>query len=279
MNDKIDKTTEDQANNEAQHSELSQSIGQILKSTRKSQNIEIEQVCSQLNLSSHVVEALESDNYEGLPEIAYVRGYIVSYCRLLGLDSFRVLQQLVTEDPSLSVSNSLGANHHISGQSAGSSAVKKVFPILLIGVIGATAFWFFSQKNITEPAPSTVNEAASSAAIDAPTASSVTPTPTTTDANQGATSTAAQPNTVDKAKESLLELEFNSVSWVDIQNLKKEKIVYQSFPRGEKHQVKTTLPLNVFIDNADGVFMRYEGRLIDLKPHIQDGYAKFTLSK
>ena len=273
-----DKTKEDQKNNETQPAKLSQSIGQILKSTRKSKNIEIEQVCSQLNLSSHVVEALESDNYEGLPEIAYVRGYIVSYCRLLGLDSFQVLKQLVTEDPSLSVSNSIGANHHLSGQNTGSTFVRKVFPVLLIGLIGSVAFWFFSQKSIEIPGQNTTNEITSNSTDNSinTNSSATTPTPIANNASQ---SVATQAEAVDKTKKSLLELEFNSVSWVDIQNTKKEKIVYQSFPRGEKHQIKTTLPLNVFIDNADGVFMRYEGRLIDLKPHIQDGYAKFTLSE
>jgi len=86
-------------------------------------------------------------------------------------------------------------------------------------------------------------------------------------------------NTVDEEKESLLELEFNAVAWVDIQNAQKEKVVYQSFPRGEKHQIKADLPLNIFIDNAESVFLRYEGRLIDLKPYIDEGYAKFTLSE
>lgn len=287
MNDKkLDNSIEE---NDDQNSQvINQSIGQVLKTARKNQNIEIEHVCSQLNLSSHVVEALESDNYEGLPEIAYVRGYIVSYCRLLGLDSFHVLKQLVTDDPSLSVANSIGSSVSMNNANHGSSLIRKLVPMIAIGVIAAGAFWFFTQ-NANTLSPSNKNSSASVTAeqnandsesqVKAVVNDESTSEPVSEASTEEGTLKTSTDNLVDKEKKSLLELEFNSVSWVDIQNSKKEKIVYQSFPRGEKHQVKAELPLNIFIDNAAGVFIRYQGRLIDLKPYIQDGYAKFTLSE
>ncbi len=296
MNDK--ETDNNIEENTSQSSQMiSQSIGQILKTARKAQNIEIADVCNQLNLSSHVVEALESDNYEGLPEIAYIRGYIVSYCRLLGLDSFNVLKQLVTDDPSLSVASSIGSSITMNNSNQGFPLLKKIIPVIILALIAFAAYWFFTQNGnslisngegdntspnvVQNPANNSENNSAQPASSSQGTATDAVTSNTESSSESTANDTlkTTTDGVVDEAKKSLLELEFNSVSWVDIQNPKKEKIVYQSFPRGEKHQVKAELPLNIFIDNAAGVFMRYQGRLIDLKPYIQDGYAKFTLSE
>ena len=265
---------------------ISHSIGQTLKQSRTSQKIEIDQVCNQLNLSKHVIEALESDNYEGLPEIAYVRGYIVSYCRLLGLDSFQVLQQLVSEDPSLSISNSITSSVAKSSNND-PSFIKKFLPVTFVCLIAIAGFWLFNQKDVL--LPNSENQV-NSTDLQQDQESNVNSNSRDNSLVEGEAQQETEKTVndaeideetviVDKEKESLLELEFNSVSWVDIQNPKKEKVVYKSFPRGEKHQIKAQLPLNIFIDNAAGVSMRYEGRLIDLSPYIQDGYAKFTLNE
>lgn len=252
-----------------------QTIGQILKESRTSQKITVDQVCSQLNLSSHVVKAIESDNYEGLPEITYIRGYIVSYCRLLGLDSFNILQQLSTQDQDLSVSNAITSQVSRPTRTNSSSLGKKFVSLVAIIAVILGAYLLYSNKDAF--LSNQTEQVATDNSQNANQVSQSDQTDTNEATDQQAEPTEKTP--VDENKIGLLELEFGSVSWVDIQNSKKERIVYKSFPRGEKHAVKAQLPLNIFIDNADGVFMRYEGRLIDLKPHIQDGYAKFTLSE
>lgn len=260
----------------------SQTIGQTLKQSRIEQNIEIEQVCNQLKLSSHVIEALESDNYENLPEIAYIRGYIVSYCRLLGLDSFFVLKQLVSDDPSLSISNSITSGIGSTTASNNQSQISKLLllPLLLAIVLGA-GFWFYTQNSDYSTSSKTQTNTAdlngqTSDEVQNSTASTNN-VPATN--NESITLNPAVNEAVADDQKQLLELEFDAVSWVDIENSNKERIVYKSFPRGEKYQVKAALPLNIFIDNASGVSLSYEGRLIDLTPYIKEGYAKFTLGE
>ena len=252
------------------------SIGQILKKARIDQKIEIEQICNQLNLSSHVVEALESDNYENLPEIAYIRGYIVSYCRVLGLDSFLVLKKLVTDDPNLSISNSIISSvGSAGGNTQTKSSSRFLLPLLFAVIVGSGIWYYLQNSNPTSADQSQKNVTSSNEQANENNQENVVE-----NSNTQQTETPTQTNeVVEEGKIQLLELEFDAVSWVDVENSSNERIVYQSFPRGEKFQVKAALPLNIFIDNAKGVFLRYEGRLIDLNPYITDGYAKFTLNE
>ena len=274
-----DNQTEKQATEESKPSikQSSQSIGQILKNARIDQKIEIQQVCKQLNLSTHVIEALESDNYENLPEIAYIRGYIVSYCRLLNLDSFLVLKKLVADDPSLSISNAITSgvrSSSASNQSIFSS--RFLFIAFFAAIVGAGLWYYLQNSSSTIVEPSLTN----TPVANEETTDENEQTTVVANSNTQAEETLVQTDdVVAEDKKQLLELEFGAVSWVDIENNDKERIVYKSFPRGEKYQVKAALPLKIFIDNAQGVFLRYEGRLIDLKPYITEGYAKFTLNE
>jgi cytoskeleton protein RodZ len=273
-----------------------QSIGQILKAARIEKSLEVEQVSKQLNLSNHAIEQLEADNYDDLPEMAYVRGYIVLYCRLLGLESDEVLKNLnYEEQDGLKINRSLNIsmNSQANNSKNGSTLLKAILTIsAVVGVLwlymhnnnSQTLSTITGEQKVTAPIistdlDSTTKNAAKLNADEVPDAYSSVQGEQT-DITASAESNVDEKLPVTAELKNLLEIEFNSISWVDVQDLNKKKIIYQSFPRGEKHKTKVKLPLNIFIDNAEGVVMRYEGQVIDLKSRIQDGgYAKFTLSE
>ncbi len=60
--------------------------GETLKRTREALNYGLDDMSRRLHLSPAVIDALEEDRYEELPEPPYVRGYLRSYARFLGLD-------------------------------------------------------------------------------------------------------------------------------------------------------------------------------------------------
>lgn len=70
------------------------SVGSLLASERREQQREIGTVASELHLRPEVVEALEAGDEARLPAAAFVRGYIKSYARLLGLDEARVMAHM-----------------------------------------------------------------------------------------------------------------------------------------------------------------------------------------
>lgn len=65
-------------------------LGEILKGSRESQNLTLEKVASELLLKKEYIEALETGDWQALPEPGFVRGFIKSYAQLLGLDSERL---------------------------------------------------------------------------------------------------------------------------------------------------------------------------------------------
>lgn len=61
------------------------SPGGQLQKARKERNLEIAAVAQQLNLSPGVVRALEADDYRMLPNATFVKGYLRSYARVVGI--------------------------------------------------------------------------------------------------------------------------------------------------------------------------------------------------
>jgi cytoskeleton protein RodZ len=79
---------------ESAPSQISESRGpgEILTYERNRLGQSVEGISQYLHLSADVVRALEDDRYDDLPEPTYVRGYIRSYARHLGLDVEPLIQ-------------------------------------------------------------------------------------------------------------------------------------------------------------------------------------------
>ena len=67
------------------------SPGEQLRKARVGYGWSLQDVAANLNLDPDVVRALESGDYAGLPEPAFVRGYLRAYARLMELDDVQLL--------------------------------------------------------------------------------------------------------------------------------------------------------------------------------------------
>ena len=67
------------------------SSGEQLRRARTGYGWSLEDVAANLNLDVDVVRALESGDYAGLPEPAFIRGYLRAYARLMEIDDVQVL--------------------------------------------------------------------------------------------------------------------------------------------------------------------------------------------
>jgi len=76
------------------------SLGIHLREEREKKGITIEQVASATKVSVRLLHALEADQYSDLPAAPFVRGFVTSYCRFVGLDDKDVLtrfKQFISE--------------------------------------------------------------------------------------------------------------------------------------------------------------------------------------
>jgi cytoskeletal protein RodZ len=67
------------------------SLGQFLKQERERSGLTLEQVASATKISLHALQLIEADDYRNLPAKPFVRGFIISYARFIGLDPKEIL--------------------------------------------------------------------------------------------------------------------------------------------------------------------------------------------
>ena len=83
-------------------------IGQALKVEREKSNISLQDIADHTRLSYANLTALEAGDFESLPGIGYIPGYIRNYCKVVGVDSapyiasFKLLSDDVTKKPEYS---------------------------------------------------------------------------------------------------------------------------------------------------------------------------------
>ncbi len=83
-------------------------IGQALKAAREQSSVSLQDIADRTRLSSAHLSALEEGDFESLPGVGYIPGYIRNYCNAVSLDaaphiaSFKALSNEVTKKPEYS---------------------------------------------------------------------------------------------------------------------------------------------------------------------------------
>jgi len=67
-------------------SKKSVSIGALLTSARNAAALSQADIAEQINLPKRIVQALETDDFDKLPESTYIRGYLRNYARVVGIN-------------------------------------------------------------------------------------------------------------------------------------------------------------------------------------------------
>ena len=122
----------------------SQGSGSLLAAARKKQKKTVEEIAEELNLSVTQIKTIELDQNEGLPEPTYVRGYIRSYAKLLGLDADTVLENYLNPNWQKSSSFDDMPKHIASGNEVKKSGFLSSKKIIIFIVLLALIFmlWF-----------------------------------------------------------------------------------------------------------------------------------------
>ena len=142
------------------------SPGERLQTVRKERKLEIAAVAEQLNLSPGVVRALEADNYRTLPNATFVKGYLRSYARVLGISSddlIRGYEALTERDKPVVVEPVAPPKIREPRHS-----LKYGFIALLVAGLLALVLWLMpGEPERTEPPMAIVTDPAALASADA----------------------------------------------------------------------------------------------------------------
>ena len=123
-------------------------IGGVLAFARRENKLTLEQVSARLRLPKSYIKALEQSDFDSLPGIAYVPGYVRSYCKLLDIQAAPLIEawrtSLSDEETQPKYKFPLQA---LTPRIAGSMAAM----LLVVASLASYALWFVFAQPQTMP--------------------------------------------------------------------------------------------------------------------------------
>lgn len=280
-------------------------LGKMLREARERLGLSIADVAHQIKLAPRQIEALESDDYQQLPEMAFVRGFVRSYAKILHLDSEPLLALL--PQPPKAVEPLAPASVEVPFPSPLSPQRQNLIvlgaALLLAVMVVVFAVWHFTTPQ-SKPETTTVETPvalpaevqlvpASPVAESGTMASAVAAVstqlpvakPAVPAAKPATTPTATQPAKpvpqpqADAGKTAALRLAFDQESWTEVRDKDGQLLSSQVNPPGSELRLDGRAPLSLVIGHANSVRLYYKGKQVDLKPytHGTSEVARLTL--
>lgn len=146
--------------------------GRILRAARERQSLTPPDIAARLNLDVRIILALEEDRYDDLRVPAYVRGYLRSYGRLLGVspeELIRAYDRVADQAPPLHPFKSRPAAQADTSH----NVVQGVTALVVVLVLAMTLAWWWTREQ-PNPLPTGEGPTAEVPAPEAPVAGAVT---------------------------------------------------------------------------------------------------------
>ncbi|MBI2993927.1 MAG: helix-turn-helix domain-containing protein [Gammaproteobacteria bacterium] len=282
---------------------VNRSLGALLKGRRQELKLAVQDIASQMRLDPRIIEALESECYDGLPAPLYVRGYIRGYAKILKLNANALVELYDSDAPSEPPEIIPEVKH--PSQTSSSDKPVKVFTYLVTFtlVILLIAWWqsSFVVKTVTprtESAEPPLNNV--TGAARQPTEPQYTVAPAQDPQGGAYTAPAEEPPGENEASAALqleaavgaaagsivgavpgpdrIVFRLNADSWVEVFDARGERLFMSLARAGEVLSLSGTAPFSVLLGYAQGVAVEFNGRPFDPAPYSRSGIARFTLS-
>ncbi|WP_373747196.1 RodZ domain-containing protein [Neisseria dentiae] len=269
-------------------------LGLKLRQAREQKGYSIGEVAERLKLSARQIEGLESGNYEGMPELVFVRGFLRTYGRFLDLDDNEVaafLDRIMPQNR-----NNLYAVDRSGSQALNyqQTEVKKSFPTWILGVLTAVVIgggiYVWQSKsnqeyakqsdNMERPEPagsaagnlqadniSVVAMGSDAAASAVPAASAPAAVPAQAVASEPAFAASAASGVVPVAADELAVKVLYRSNLV-IKDKNGAFVINRIVPAGSEHRFRGGAPYEVWIGYSLGATANYGGREINVRQHL-----------
>ena len=276
------------------------SIGECLRYERDKRGLSVAEVAKATRLSVATIQGLEEDNYDRMPhQQVYIRGYIRSYCSVLGIDANTLLGERIipVRKPEEEYDARTTEYHYRLIRIWGS--------LLVISVIVVLIFLWWSERSAPLPdqEPPALNPAAeelltpsapvqpashpyspligAGAKSDRPHASTVLIVPDGSTA-RAAESIGAPPFSAPPLPpKSFLTIKSSSQCWSHITDGQGQVIVNKLLPPGYHKTIYGYAPFQVQLGNALGIDLWLDGEKQDFSAHISrtTRYAAFVIGE
>ncbi len=278
----------------------SMSVGERLRNERERRGWSREDVAAKLKWQAGLVRRIEEDDYRGIEHAVYLRGYLGSYTRLLGLPTViadHVVANHVQEAPLVSTGTISRSRYLLDRYSVSATY------LILTGLVIGPAVWLATHGGLEQNLARTVlldtTSATTAVASDpstapatdpvasdpvrtttplphpaplepAPIIASMAPFPSLPQATPGPVAPGAAGHT--------LTLKLAQASWVEVIAQDGGKLEYSLLAAGSERSYSSDGSMAVRIGNAEGAEVLVDGKAIDLAPfrranvaHLQVG--------
>ncbi|MBI5751751.1 MAG: helix-turn-helix domain-containing protein [Hydrogenophilales bacterium] len=275
-------------------SALLPTLGELMIAARERWNLSAGDVARQLRLGLRQVEALEANRFDTLPGNTFVRGFIRNYAKVVQIDPATFLEAYERSRPQIQPPEIVAQTEQID-------FTKKPIPkwVWYIGGAAAAAVLlplaiYLALQDDEAPANAAPQAVAPKAAVAQPGQAHETPltlpppqavslgeAPAPAEAKpQGALiPPAALPGAAGLAKAAgpVLKLKFEGDAWVEIRDKSGKKIFSELSRAGSEKTVQGEPPLSLVVGDAAKVRITYNGKPVDLTPHVKKTVARLTL--
>lgn len=259
--------------------ESARGIGERLRQARIRAGLNPSEVGSRLKIPTHVIEALEREDWSRLGAPVFVRGQIRSYARLMGLPADAITENVAV--PTAKPADLVPRTFTPRVQRIAEQTYRRLVYVLITATI-AVPVWLATRSHLDTaadtvsldsdiavpaaqselPAVAGKTEAAPApAAQPAPLVASITPLP-----QQRA---ASAPD---------LAISFSDESWVRVSAPDGSVIEQALVAPGQQRAFAPGQIGKAVLGNAQAVSVRYRGQPVDLTPYIRANVVRFTVS-
>ncbi|WP_020408504.1 RodZ domain-containing protein [Hahella ganghwensis] len=130
--------------------------GSRLKRAREDKGWSVSDTAEKLHVIPRYVRAIEEGEYDQLPGLVFLKGYIRSYARLVNLSEDRLIEDLEQEllmssDPMMETGSAAVSPAGFEESKGGGKKVLLLGIVIVLAGVGYFAWEYFSQQQVTTP--------------------------------------------------------------------------------------------------------------------------------
>lgn len=227
--------------------DLAAGAGALLRRARERQGLDEDDIIQRIGLPRRTLRALEADDYAALPALVYVRGYLRTYCDILGLRPSPVLACF--DDHHTAWMQARQPAPVVPGRKPSGAAIAALAASLMACSLVTWALYSDSVELPLWREPA------------------------------GAARSIASQGQAPEISAGQLVFEFHADSWLQVIDANDHILAVDLYREGERLDLEGKAPFRVSLGHAPGVVVLFRGEAVALEPDPESLAAEVTVGQ